>query len=175
MLFSCRGPTKTLGMAWSARNWLGGQGKRKRQKLPFMSKTRDFHITKRGNFGSKIQIQRGGASLRAKSESQWRGEKGGSFGTLISLTYHSFTTYISQNTPPLTFHFHFLSPSPFSLIPLIFHFGQAPFFTLPPWFLTFSTFLPPSPCATKVLLLSSPRKSASSIQIWLHDFVIFLF
>ena len=72
-----------------------------------MSKTRDFLITKRGNFGSKIQIQRGWASLRVKREAQWRGEKGGSFGPLISLTYHSFTTYISQNTPPLTFHFHF--------------------------------------------------------------------
>ena len=72
-----------------------------------MSKTRDLLITKRGNFGSKIQIQRGGASLRVKREAQWRGEKGGSFGPLISLTYHSFTTYISQNTPPLTFHFHF--------------------------------------------------------------------
>ena len=73
VLFLVGGPTwapKTVGMAWSARNWLGGQGKGKRQKLPFMSKTRDFHITKRGNFGSKIQIQRGGASLRVKREAQ---------------------------------------------------------------------------------------------------------
>ena len=61
------GPTwapQTFGSAWSARNWLGGKGKGKRQKLTLLSKTRDLLITKRGKKGSKfkfklVELQRG--------------------------------------------------------------------------------------------------------------------
>ena len=82
----CRGgPTwapQPFGIAWSARNWLGGKGKGIRQKLPLLSKTRDLHISKRGNMEPKIQIQRGGASLRAKREAQWRGKKRRNLGRM---------------------------------------------------------------------------------------------
>ena len=76
------------------------------------------------------------------------------------------------------------------ILPLYVHLLHLPFFSqlsqtlttisiswssIPLWISTFSTFLPPSPCLAKLLLLSSPRKSASSTQIWLHDFVIFSF
>ena len=80
---------------------------------------------------------------------------------------HSFVTFL---------HFHFIFIfflSIFSLLSI--SFTKLTKFLLPPWKSTFSTFLPPSPCATKLPLLSSPRKSASSTQIWLHDFVIFSF
>ena len=46
-------------MAWSARNWLGGKGKGIRQKLPHLSKRRDFDVTKRGNFGSTFKFKFG--------------------------------------------------------------------------------------------------------------------
>ena len=46
-------------MAWSARNWLGGKGKGIRQKLPHLSKRRDFDVTRWGNFGSTFKFKFG--------------------------------------------------------------------------------------------------------------------
>ena len=75
----------TLGSAYMARRRLGGKGKGIRQKLPLLSKTRELHVTKRGKNGSTFKFKFGvvDASFRAKSEAQWRGEKGGSLGGCI--------------------------------------------------------------------------------------------
>ena len=119
------GPTwapQTFGIAWSARNWLGGKGKGIRQKLPLLSKTRDFHITKRGNLEPQFEFQgqklHEGYHWKENEEHKGRNEVE-ACGPLIYLTYNSFFTHI--------YHFTLiLPPSHFITFPHIssHNFGQ---------------------------------------------------